>query len=206
VTKRGLGWILIAYGIVGMALVLATGWLVLEAAGRVEDLAAGAERTLDAAALSTAAAAEAASGVDASLSESLASARNAAELARDASATLSSLGRSMQVSIFGAQPLLPLADDFATSASQAADLGDTLDRLGESLESSVPAVSRIGVELDRLAAELRGMRDAVGGSADAPPMIVLMLLVLAWLLMPAAAGLVAGLALIGLIRPLRPWA
>ena len=202
-TRQRLGWGLIAYGVAGTALVIATGWFGLQAASRVDGLVAGAERTLEAAARSTAAAAEAASGVDASLSESLASARNAADLARDASATLAALGRAMQLSIFGAQPLLPLADDFATSADQASALGDTLDRLGASLESSVPDVARIGVELDGLGAELRGMRDAVDAGDDSPPITLLLMLLLAWLLVPAVGGLLGGLALIGLIRPLR---
>ena len=202
-TRRQLGWGLIAYGVAGIALVFATAWFGLEAASRVDRLVAGAELTLDAAARSTTAAADAASGLDASLSESLASARNAAELARDASTTLASLGRAMQVSIFGAQPLVGLADDFATSATQAASLGDTLDRLGASLESSAPDVSRIGLELDVLGTELRGLRDSVGAGDDAPPITMLLLLLLAWLMVPAVGGLLGGLALVGLIRPVR---
>jgi hypothetical protein len=203
VTRRQLGWGLVVYGVVGIVLVIATAGFGLGAATRIDELADGAERTLDAAANSTGAAAEAMSGLDASLSETLASARNAAELARDASRTLEALGRAMQVSVFGAQPLLPLADDFATSATQASALGDTLDRLGESLESSAPDVSRIGLELEGLRTELRGMRDAMADGGEGSPITAFVLLLLAWLLVPALGGLVAGLALIGLIRPLR---
>ena len=202
-TRRQLGWGLVVYGVVGIVLVIATAGFGLGAATRIDELADGAERTLDAAANSTGAAAEAMSGLDASLSETLASARNAAELSRDASRTLEALGRAMQVSVFGAQPLLPLADDFATSATQASALGDTLDRLGESLESSAPDVSRIGLELEGLRTELRGMRDAMADGGEGSPITAFVLLLLAWLLVPALGGLVAGLALIGLIRPLR---
>jgi hypothetical protein len=203
VTRRQLGWGLVAYGVAGIALVLATAAFGLGTAGRVDQLLAGAERTLEAAAEGTAAAAAAVSGLDASLSESVTSARSAAELARDASDTLDALGRAMQLSIFGAQPLLPLADDFATSATQASALGDTLDRLGQSLERSAPDVSRIGLELEALGAELGGMRDAIADGGDGPPITALVLLLLAWLLVPAVGGLIAGLALIGRIRPLR---
>ena len=46
--------------------------------------------------------------VDASLAESRTSADAAAALAREASGTLTALATAMSLSIFGAQPLLPL--------------------------------------------------------------------------------------------------
>jgi hypothetical protein len=203
-TRRQLGWGLLAYGIAGIVLVVATGWFGLAVAGEIDELAAGAQRTLDAAARSTEAAADAVAGVDDALVESQASIDTAAALAGDVSDTLSRLGRAMEISVFGAQPLLPLADDFASVSTQASTLGDTLARLGASLEETAPDTSRISVELQGLSAELSGLSAAIGGSeGSATPIVLFVLLLLAWLLVPAIGGLLGGLALLGLIRPLR---
>ena len=112
-----LAWSLILYGILGLGLVLSGAVIGLDVASRIERLATSADGTLAAAVRSTDAAADAFTNVDASLSESEASADAAADLARDASATLASLARAMELSVFGAQPLLPLAGEFDTSAN-----------------------------------------------------------------------------------------
>ncbi|MGH2381099.1 MAG: hypothetical protein ACRDG7_07745 [Candidatus Limnocylindria bacterium] len=172
----------------------------LELAARIERLAATADGTLAAAVRSTDAAAGAFTNVDASLSESEASADAAAVLARDASGTLSSLARAMELSVFGAQPLLPLAGEFDASAEQASALGDTLDRVGGSLGDTRTDVASIGTELEGLSAELAGLRDANGTGGSAPTLRTFVVLLLAWLLIPAVGGLLSGLALLRVPR------
>ena len=200
--RRFLAWVLILYGVLGLVLVLGGAAIGLEVASRIEGLTATADGTLAAAARSTDVAARAVTNVDASLSESQASADAAAELARDASGTMASLAQAMELSLFGTQPLLPLAGEFDASAEQASALAETLDRVAGSLADSRTDVARIGTELAGLSAELSALREASGASTPgaAPPLRLFVLLLLAWLLVPAAGGLLMGLAL---LRPAR---
>jgi hypothetical protein len=192
-----LAWGLIVYGVVGLVLILGGAVIGLGLASRIERLAVTADDTLAAAVRSTGAAADAFMNVDASLSEAEASADAAASLARDASGTLASLARSMELSVFGAQPLLPLAGEFDASADQAGALGETLDRVGASLGDTRTDVSRIGTELESLGAELAALRGASGSdAASAPPLTAFVLLLLGWLLVPAVGGLLGGVALL----------
>lgn len=191
-----LGMSLVVYGILGIILVGAGATIGLELASRVERLAATADGTLAAAVRSTDTAADSFTNVDASLSESEASADAAAQLARDASGTLASLARSMELSVFGAQPLLPLAGEFDASAEQAAALGDTLDRVGGSLGDTRTDVASIATELDGLSTELAALRDANEGGGSAPPLRLFVIMLLAWLLIPAIGGMLGGLALL----------
>ena len=199
--RRLLAWVLIFYGVLGLAVVVGGAAIGLEVTSRVERLTATADGTLAAAARSTDVAADAFTNVDASLTESQASADAAAELSRDASGTLASLAQAMELSVFGAQPLLPLAGEFDASAEQAAALAETLDLVASSLGDTRTDVARIGTELAALSAELGALRDANDASGTAPPLRAFVLLLLAWLLVPAAGGLLMGLALLRFARP-----
>jgi hypothetical protein len=101
----------------------------------------------------------------------------------------------MSLSIFGAQPLLPLAAEFTTSAEQAAELADTLDGVGASLGDTRTDVARIAPQLELLSDEL----DALGGGSErgagTPPLRVFVIVLLAWLLMQAVGSLLGGLML-----------
>ena len=199
--RRLLGWILVLYGLLGLGIVLGGAVVGLDVAARVERLASAAGGTLDAAARSTEAAADAFTNVDASLAESQVSAEGAADLALEASGTLDSLSNAMELSVFGAQPLLPLASEFAASADQAASLAETLDSVAASLDETRGDVSGIGVELDELASQLVILQESTGSSdGTAPPIRPFVILLLAWLLVPAVGGVVGGLALLRLAR------
>ena len=121
ITRRTVGRLLVAYGVIGFALVLVGALIGFDLAGRVEGLSGTATATLTAASRATDAAADAFVDVDASLAEARASSESAATLAREASGTLRSLAAAMDLSILGAQPLAPLAGEFEASADQAAD-------------------------------------------------------------------------------------
>nr|MBA3587969.1 hypothetical protein [Chloroflexota bacterium] len=95
---------------------------------------------------------------------------------------------------------LPLAGEFDASAEQAAALGETLDRVGGSLGATRSDVTRIGTELNTLSAELALLRDANGTDGAAPPLRPFVMVLLAWLLVPAIGGLLGGLALLRIPR------
>lgn len=194
--RRALGAGLVVYGVTGLVLIVLGAMVGLETAGYIERLAQDADDTLAAAARTTDAAAQSFTGIDGSLSEAEASAGGAAELSREASATLDQLALAMRISVFGSRPLEPLADDFATSADQAAELGDALDSVSGSLGGTRIDVARIGTEMTVLAEEIRSLRQSSGTGGQAPPVRALVALLLAWLAIPAVGGLIGGLALL----------
>lgn len=197
--RRGLAWALIAYGVAGIVLLVVTAVVGIGMAARLELLMTDADETLTAASRSVDAAAASFTGIDSSLTEAEASAEDAAGLARRASATLDALGAAMQLSIFGAQPLLPLAGEFSASADLAGELAGRLDAVGSSLGDTRDDVGDIGTELEVLGRELAQLSDSAA-SDPAPPLRVLGALLLLWLALPAVAALVSGSILLAASR------
>ena len=193
--RRGLAWGLIVYGVLGIALVASGASIGLGLAERIEELATAAEGTLSAAAESTRAAADSFTSVDGSLEQANASATQAAALSREASATLGSLANAMSISILGAQPLLPLADDFNTSADQAEALAGTLDGVATSLGDTQTDVAVIGGELEELSRQIEALQNAAA-PGEAPQLRLFVVLLLAWITVPAAGALILGLSLL----------
>jgi hypothetical protein len=195
-TRRTIGRLLVAYGIIGFALVAVGGLVGLDLASRVESLSGTATATLTAASRATDAAADAFTDVDASLEDAVSSADAASVLAREASGTLRSLAVAMDVSILGTQPLAQLADEFTASADQAEALAGTLDGVGASLGDTRADVARIGPGLSALSAELTALGDTPDASSAATPLRLFVVLLLLWLVMQAAGSLVAGIVLL----------
>ena len=202
--RRWLGLGLVLYGAIGVAMIVAGSLIGLSAADRVEALVSDADRALAAASDATRAAADSFDGVDDSLAGANESSAAAAALARRSAETLDNLSAAMQLSILGAQPLLPLAADFADSAALAGDLADTLEGVQESLATTQGDVTAIGSELDGLATELENLGDATQMAGGAPPIRVLVVLLLLWLGIQVAAALVAGGMLLRPDRAARP--
>lgn len=194
ISRHAAGWLLVLYGLLGFALVVSGALVGLDAADRFERLATDANDAVASAAAATDAAADSFANVDASLADSRTSADAAAALAREASGTLTALATAMSLSIFGAQPLLPLASEFTTSAEQAEDLAATLDGVGASLEDTRTDAARIAPRLEQLSEELRALGGAERG-AGTPPLRVFVVVLLAWLLLQAVGSLLGGLAL-----------
>ena len=195
-----MGWILIAYGVVGFVLLLAGAITGMDAAARIERTAVVAGGTLSAAARATRAAADSFTSIDGSLADAQSSADTAANLSRDASATLDSLAAAMGISILGSQPLAPLAVEFSTSADQADQLADTLDSVSGSMSETRTDVAVIGVELDGLSDQLETL-EGTTGPAGAPPLRLFIGLLLAWLAAPAIGAIVVGAVLLRNSRP-----
>jgi hypothetical protein len=196
ISRRAAGWLLVAYGLLGFVLVVSGALVGLDAADRFERLATDANSAISSAAAATDATADSFANVDASLAESRASADAAAALAREASGTLTALATAMSLSIFGAQPLLPLAAEFTTSAEQAAELAETLDGVGASLGDTRTDVARIAPQLQLLSDELDELSGGAERGAGTPPLRVFVVVLLAWLLMPAVGSLLGGLMLV----------
>jgi hypothetical protein len=188
--RSTLAWGLVAYGLVGLALSVVGFTFGLDAAGQLERLAAASDTTLEAAARSTAAAADSFDSIDASLASAEGSIAQAATLSADAGATLDALSVAMNLSIFGAQPLQPLSDEFADAADQAEELASTLEVTTGSVTDVRTDAEAIGAELSTLAEELEALRESV--PADPIPIRGLVALLLAYLTLPAVAALVAG--------------
>ena len=89
--RRWLGWGLILYGVLGVAMIAAGTLIGLEVADRVERLATDADEAIVAAATASRAAAESFDGVDDSLSGAVDSTTAAAALARRSEETLDNL-------------------------------------------------------------------------------------------------------------------
>ena len=204
ISRYATGWLLIVYAVVGFALVILGGLVGIDLATRVEQLTGNADSALTAAAGATEAAAESFASIDDSLGDARTSSDAAAALAREASGSLRSLASAMALSIFGAQPLLPLAEDFSTSADQAADLADTLDEVGGSLGDTRADVARIGPELELLSDQLDELAAEPDANASAAPFRLFVIALLAWLLFQAVGSLVAGLSLIRAPRTVPP--
>ena len=194
--RRRLGWALIAYGTAGIVLLIIVVGVALDAAARAERLVGSADATLESAATTADAAAAAFSGANDSLNRGAASAADAASLSRDASATLDSLAVAMEISIFGGQPLLPLADDFAASADQAASLADELDGVGAALDDTQADITLVGARLSELADDLDALSPADPSSASMPPLSLIVVLLGAWLALPAIGALATGIWLL----------
>jgi hypothetical protein len=201
ISRRAAGWLLIAYAIVGFSLAVLGGLVGIDLAARVERLTGNADAALSAAAGATAAAADSFASIDDSLADARTSSDAAAGLAREASGSLRSLASAMALSIFGAQPLLPLAQDFSTSADQAGALADTLDEVARSIGDTRTDVARIAPELEILSEQLDELAAQPDASESAAPFRLFVIALLAWLLMQAVGSLLAGLSL---IRPARP--
>jgi hypothetical protein len=188
--RSTLAWGLLAYGVAGLILSIVGVTFGLDAAGQLERLAAATDETLEAAARSTSAAAQSFDSIDASLVSAETSVAQAASLAADAGATLDALSAAMNLSVFGAQPLQPLADEFADAADQAGELATTLTTTAGSVSDVQADATAIGVELEGLAAELEALRGSV--PPDPVPIRGLVALLIAYLTLPAVAALVAG--------------
>ncbi len=195
ISRRAAGYLLVVYGLLGFVLVVSGALVGLDAAERLERLASDADAAITSAAAATEAAADSFANVDASLAESRSSADAAAALAREASGTLTALATAMSLSIFGAQPLLPLAAEFTTSAEQAAELAETLDGVGASLGDTRTDIARIAPDLERLSVELGALARGPERSAGTPPLRLFVIVLLAWLLMQSIGTLLGGLVL-----------
>ena len=195
---RMLGWLLVVYAAIGLMLLIAALAVGLPMMGRVQRIADSANGSIQAAARSARAAGEALAGFDDSLTQAQQSATDAATLSRDAAGTLDGLADAMNVSILGTQPLIGLADDFAASADQLVQLGDSLEQIGQAMATSQGDVNQVATQLGVLTDELTELagatQDELAGAS--PPLSWLFLGFLAWQAVQVVAAGLAGLLIL----------
>ena len=195
---RTLGWLLVVYAAIGLMLLMAAVAVGLPMVARVQRLAGSASGSIEAAAGSAQAASEALAGFDDSLAEAQQSATDAASLSRDAAQTLSGLSAAMNVSILGTQPLVGLADDFAASADQLVQLGESLEQIGQAMGTSQGDVDSVARELQVLTTELTELAGATEAelAGASPPLSWLFVGFLAWQAVQVVAAGLAGLLIL----------
>ena len=184
--RRTIGWALIAYGVIGVVLLVAGAITGMGAAARIERTAVVAGGTLSAAARATRAAADSFTSIDGSLAEAQSSADIAA--------------LAFYKSLFDEQ-LAPLAVEFSTSADQADQLAETLDSVSGSMSETRTDVAAIGVELDSLSDQLESLEITTDPTGGTPPLRLFIGLLLAWLAAPAIGAIVVGAVLLRTPRP-----
>lgn len=189
---RILAWLLGAYAALGVIFVLAALLVGAPLVARLDRATTSVQTTLAAATEAADAAADAFGGFDTSLVQARTSATDAATLSRQTSATLNALAANMSISLFGAQPLLPLADQFTQSADQLQRLGDNLDGIGAALGVNRDDIARVGTRMRALADRLTALEGRIGAEqlAGGLPISLLFYGFLLWQLLPIAAAAV----------------
>lgn len=195
---RVVGLLLIAYGLVGMAVIVGALAIGSPAISRIDDLMTSAVSTTSSAARAATAAADAMGGFGQSMEQARRSVTDAAGVSRDAAATSSDLADAMSVSIFGAQPLIGLAADFNETSVQLRGLALNLDDVGVALAASGDDLSRVERTLRSLATDLTVLRERIGARSDDPTLALNLFLYafLAWQALPALASLAIGSVLL----------
>jgi hypothetical protein len=109
----------------------------------------------------------------------------------------------MGLTIFGAQPLIGLSDDFEAIQTQLTGLSANLDAVSGAMATSSDDLDDVRIDVARLATEIERVRDTTGTDAGGTGSIGLAVgVLLAWLALPAIAALIGGAALLRIGRRL----
>lgn len=211
--RRRLGTALIAFGAVGLALLVTLAILVglsLDGLGRaaadLEGQRAEAVAMLEPAAAALDQAATSAANAGASLTSAAGAARRAGDLMTRLASSFDGLATLGSFDLFGTRPFGALSGEFALVAGEARLLATDLGTTAASLDANVADSATVAASLRALADQLERLRDSVGGSAatDAPAAdpgtagtllrvaLAVILALLAWLAVPAIAAIEVG--------------
>jgi hypothetical protein len=203
---RAFGIGLTAYGLVGIVLLAVTFLAAGSGIDRVERLTANLSGTLDLAATSARSSATALSNLESGVQQGVSGARDASRLADQASVTSQQLAAAMSVSIFGTQPLLPMATSFQQLAGQLDSLSTNLDGIGTALNTSGRDLGDVQTQVSLLASRLEsitgpsGAVSVIGGGG----LRLTFMALLVWLAIPALGSLLVGIALLTAVRRVPP--
>lgn len=209
--RRRVGRLLIAFGGIGLVLLATTAILVAVTLGSVGDAATGLERQRaqlvamikpTSSALRDAAAASQHAG--ASLTSSAAAARDGSTLTSQLADAMDQLNALSTLDILGTRPFASIGSSFGDLATRSRTLSTSLGQTADSLDADVADSATVGSDLGRLADQLDQLESGIDGTATGPPGSVsastgfdvlraLLLALLAWLAVPAAASLWLGL-------------
>jgi hypothetical protein len=191
-TRARLGVALVGYGVAGV-LLLAALLVVADSAMRRLAFTDAATGPLAEATYAIADASTAFGGFGTSLADAERATGQAATSARDASTTAGRLADAMSISIFGAQPLQPLAQDFRREAADLDTLAKGLGTLTTSLQANQVDVATIRDDLGVLSVRLEAARS---DGVSLEPLRALVLLVALWIALPAFASIAVGIWLL----------
>jgi hypothetical protein len=199
--RRRIAWALIAYGIVGLVLTVASMITVLGALPSIDAIDRQRQaivRSLDTAASGIADAERGMSGAGGSLGSAAASARSAATLSDDLATTMASLRDASGISVLGSRPFATLTGDFDRVADRSRALSASMTTLAGSLDQDTADFATVAADAAVLRVQIAGLRDALvqdgpeGLDAGLRRLFAIVLLLLAWLGLPAIASLVGG--------------
>lgn len=197
------GWALIAYGLAGILLLLIAFAVASGPLGTAQRLLVSLDGTLHAAADTARSTSTALDSVDSGLGEAQRGTADASTLVADAAATSGRLASAMGLTIFGAQPLIGLSDDFEAIQTQLTGLSANLDAVSGAMATSSDDLDDVRIDVARLATEIERVRDTTGTDAGGTGSIGLAVgVLLAWLALPAIAALIGGAALLRIGRRL----
>lgn len=188
---RALSRVVVGAGLLGLVATLAFALVALPGLARVDATLDRSAAAIQAAAGATRSAADAFDGFDASFEEATQAAADASAIAARSAATARGLAATMGLSVFGAQPLLPLAGGFESSATDLDALSGTLGRMGAALGGNRQDLTAVRTEIDALADELEGLAD----QRDLPPLFGAGIAIVVLMAAQAAGLVAAGLAI-----------
>jgi len=204
---RLLGTILIAYGVLGIALFVGVAFAVeqpIDEAGRltvsIEGQRGAALESLEEASRTIDETAAGVRGMDSSLGQAKAATDRAAQLSEGVALTMYGLRDAMSIDFFGTQPLIGLAANFDLAGQQLELLGQDVAAIGEALEGNREDVLVVAESMDRLGDSVATLTDSVRDgpalevSSDAlAGMRIGLYAVLAWMVALAVGCVIAGL-------------
>ncbi len=208
--RRRLGISLLAFGAVGLALIVAAGALLLGSLAVLDDVASGFERQraevvalLEPAATALERAATSAANAGASLGATRDAAARAAGLTARLAASFESLAGLGAFEIFGARPFGAMAGQFAAVGSEARLVSTDLAAAAAAMGTNVADSEAVASDLHALATRVESLRAGLGSPAGGDPSTtdgslqlgaarLVLLGLLAWLAVPALVSLWLG--------------
>lgn len=197
---RYLGYALLANGALGLLLVsvalAALGPLLTRATVAVDT----AGDSLSAAAQALDDTSTAFTGFSKSLDDAKTSSAHASQLLNDASATSAQLADAMSLSFLGAQPFLPIAQNFRRNTDElrgvSADLSTLSGAIGRNSQDVASVSDSIRVLRDRVQRLARDAAAAPGGGSVGPELTVLAYGLTLWFGILAILSIVGGIVLL----------
>jgi len=209
-TRRRLGRGLVAFGGIGLALLLATAVLALVTIGSIGDAATGLERQrtslvgmLEPAATSIRDAATSATHAGSSLTASAKAAQDGASLTTQLATAMEQLNSLSNLDILGQRPFAGIGSSFGELAARSRTLSTSLTTTADALDADIADTAAVGRDLNRLADQLDQLRASAGATGPSAAstgfawLPILLPALLVWLAVPAVASLWLGLRLLG---------
>jgi hypothetical protein len=204
--RRRLGRGLLAFGVAGLILLIATGWLLVGSLGAVSTAAADLETQrarlvalIPPAEAALRGSADTATNASTSLESSATAARDASALVTQLATAMDGMASAAQVSVLGIQPFASLSGELSSVADRSRALATDLDATAATLDTNVADSQQAAADLGSLADELAALNaelernsaatsDPSGIAASLGLARIVLLGLLLWLAVPAVAA------------------